>query len=104
MFKTKPIPVRLPEWIIAKLDSAASKLGYTRAGIIRYCVETWLGHYDKHGTGALPADWDRVIREFDGRTVESRKYSEDIVARQSGGAKKVRNNAGARKLVSKKRK
>lgn len=83
MFKTKPIPVRLPEWIITKLDSAASKLGYTRAGLMRYCIETWVGHYDKHGTAALPVEWDKVIREFDGRTIESRKYSEEIAERHA---------------------
>jgi hypothetical protein len=47
---------------------------------MRYCVETWVGHYDKHGTAALPVEWDRVIREFDGRTIESRKYAEEVSA------------------------
>jgi len=100
VFKTKPIPVRLPVWVIEKLDAAAVKLGYTRAGIIRFTVETWLGHYDKHGQSAIPADWERIIREFDGRTVESRKYTEEIKTRQSA-AKKTK--AGA-KPVAKKRK
>jgi len=37
------------------------------------------------GASALPADWDRVIREFDGRTIESRKYSEEIAERHHAG-------------------
>jgi predicted DNA-binding protein len=100
VFKTKPIPVRLPEWIIDKLDAAAGKLGYTRAGLIRYTVETWVDYHDKHGAAALPADWERIIREFDGRTVESRKYVENIKNRQPA-PKKGKNKA---KAVAKKRK
>ena len=71
---------------------------------MRYCVETWLGHYDKHGTAALPVDWDRVIREFDGRTIESRKYSEEIAARHAKGKKSKVKDAGSKPATSKKRK
>jgi len=62
---------------------------------MRYCVETWVGHYDKHGAAALPVEWDRVIREFDGRTIESRKYVEEISARSTKPKKaKVKTVAG----------
>ena len=94
----------MPEWLISKLDSAAKKLGYTRAGLMRCCIEAWVGHYDKHGKKALPADWDKVIREFDARTIESRKYSEDVVASHASAKKAKVKVAGAKPVPPRKRK
>ena len=64
--------------MITRLDAAAEKTGYNRASLIRYCVETWLSHWDIHKTDALPANWDKIMAELDGRTIEARdnkKYS-----------------------------
>lgn len=71
MADTQPIPVRLPDELINRLDAAAKRIGTTRAGIIRFCVETWLRHFEIKGkTASLPIDWEEILRTQDGR----RKY------------------------------
>lgn len=65
----KPIPVRLSEDIISRLDEAAGKIGSNRAALIRLCTQTFLDHLDKAGFGAMPMDWQNIIEESDGRRV-----------------------------------
>lgn len=67
MDATKPIPVRLPESLIARLDKAAAEIGVKRANIMRFCVETWVAHYQKTGKAALPVNWREIIASFDNR-------------------------------------
>lgn len=68
---TKPIPVRLPDEFIARLDKVALKIHVRRATIIRFCVETWVAHFEDVGKAALPPDWERIIARQDGRRRES---------------------------------
>lgn len=70
--ENSPIPVRLSPELIARLDDAAKKIGNTRAGIIRFCTDTFLTHFEKHGRAALPPDWEDILSAFDNRTKESR--------------------------------
>jgi predicted DNA-binding protein len=73
MGESKPIPVRLGDDLIARLDVAAKAIGTTKAGVIRFCVETWLRHFEAHGkTASLPVDWEEVIKAHDGRRKGSR--------------------------------
>lgn len=70
MAETKPIPVRLPGELIARLDAAAKRIGHTRAGVIRFCVETWLRHFELKGRACLPVDWDEIMKAQDGRRMQ----------------------------------
>lgn len=63
----KPIPVRLSDDLISRLDKAAGKIGSNRAALIRLCTQTFLDHLDDNGFGALPIDWQTIIAETDGR-------------------------------------
>lgn len=65
---TMPVPVRLDDRTIARLDAAAERIGSNRTALIRFCLETWLTHFEKHGRAALPPDWEEIQREYDGRT------------------------------------
>jgi predicted DNA-binding protein len=65
---TKPIPVRLGAEILGRLDAAAAKIGTTRAGIIRFCTDTWLRHFEESGIASLPPNWREIMENFDGRT------------------------------------
>jgi predicted transcriptional regulator len=72
MADSQPIPIRLPTETVARLDIAAKRLGYTRSGVIRFCVETWLRHFELKGRAALPVDWDEVMAKQDGRKGQRR--------------------------------
>lgn len=64
---TKPIPVRLPPELIDRLDAVAKKLGNTRAGVIRFLIETWVDEFEDRGRAMLPDTWKDVLVSFDGR-------------------------------------
>jgi hypothetical protein len=63
----KPIPVRLSEDVIARLDKQAAMMGSNRAAMIRYCTTTFLNHIEKTGLGGMPANWQAIVEESDGR-------------------------------------
>ena len=67
MPKDQTIPIRLDSQTVERLDDAARRIGTTRAGIIRFCVETWLRHFEIKGRAALPIDWDELLAAQDGR-------------------------------------
>ena len=64
----KPIPFRLDDALIERLDSASRRIGQPRAGLVRYLVDTWLSHFESEGTAMLPPDWKQIMRDQDGRT------------------------------------
>lgn len=64
---TRPIPVRLPDDLVVRLDAAAKRIGSNRAALIRFCTETWLSHYERTGVASMPPDWETIIRSYDGR-------------------------------------
>ena len=77
MGETKPIPVRLGKDLIARLDAAALAIGTTRAGVIRFCVQSWLRHFEAQGgIASLPVDWDAVMKSHDGRGKKSIEQSD----------------------------
>lgn len=65
---TRTIPVRLDADTRLRLDAVAEEIGTTRAGIIRFCTETWLRHFEKTGVASLPPDWKAIMASMDGRT------------------------------------
>jgi len=73
MADTQPIPVRLSSDLVRRLDEAAAKIGTNRAGIVRFCVETWLRHFEINGKASLPINWDELMAAQDHRTTQSHK-------------------------------
>lgn len=72
MGETKPIPVRLGDEMITRLDAAAKRIGNNRAGVIRFLVDTWLADFEERGTSSLPPNWEHMLASLDNRTKESR--------------------------------
>ena len=90
MSEGKPIPVRLSEEIISRLDSVAKSSGLAnRTAVIKLCVGSFLDHFEKTGTSALPLDWKEILREQDGRT---HRYA--VVAEANGHNSTVIVNHG----------
>jgi predicted DNA-binding protein len=79
MKATKPIPVRLPEYLIQRLDSIVDmRPGVTRAAMIRYMIETWLDYTEKNG---IPSNWEEIMKRLDGRTKLSKIRSSSAEAK-----------------------
>jgi hypothetical protein len=65
---TKPIPVRLDPVTIARLDRVSKRLGTNRAALIRFCAETFVRDYERHGgIASLPPNWEDILRSLDSR-------------------------------------
>src|ERR1019366_8145104 len=61
MAKRRTIPIRLDDDVLARLTAAAERLGTTRTGIMRFCIEPWLRHFEIKGKASLPIDWDELL-------------------------------------------
>ena len=57
----KPVPVRLSEEMISRLDAAAEGLGCNRAALIRMLLCSWIAAFEKEAGGALPGDWRKIM-------------------------------------------
>ncbi len=65
----KPIPVRLSDETIARLDRAAAKLGLdNRTDLIKLAINSLLRHIERSGRLQLPVDWRDLLDDMDGRT------------------------------------
>lgn len=76
MAERKPIPVRLSDDEIRRLDKAAGKIGCDRSTLIRMLVHRWLDYHDAAGSKALPFDFAEVARTLDGRRRPKLKVAE----------------------------
>lgn len=70
---TKPIPVRIAEEILPRLDHVAERLGTNRAALIAFCAKTFLEDFERHGESMMPMDWKNILDRLDGRTKEARE-------------------------------
>lgn len=68
MAESKPIPVRLDDSLIARLDRIADRIGTNRSSVIRMLVSSWGDSFEATGHSALPADWERIMADLDGRS------------------------------------
>lgn len=69
MAPSNPIPVRLTDELLARIDAVLSVTGIqTRSAFIKFCVVTFLDYYEKHGNAALPPDWEAILKGQDQRT------------------------------------
>lgn len=66
---TTPIPVRLSQPIIDRLDKVAATMGNSRGGVIKFCVSSFLDHFERNGgQTSLPPNWREILKQSDGRT------------------------------------
>lgn len=73
MARAKPIPVKLSDEIIARLDRVSLATGLNnRSAVIKFCISTFLDHIERSGRAGLPADWKEILRDMDGRTYRYR--------------------------------
>ena len=67
MSAQKPIPVRLSEDLISRLDRASERLGTNRAALIRFLTKQYLDAMDSAGDDFRPHDMVRLMDSLDGR-------------------------------------
>lgn len=86
MLKSKPIPVKLPQDLIDRLDIVSQTTGLSnRSQVIRLCVKSFLDYFEEHGEAALPFNWREVLVEMDRRT--SRHHPQLKAAEKPGDYK-----------------
>lgn len=93
MAERKPIPVRLSEDEIRRLDKAAAKIGCERSTLIRMLVHRWLDYYNTAGSKALPFDFAEMAHLLDGRRRPKLKVAE---GKSGYPNKKSKKKAGKR--------
>ena len=75
MAKAKPIPVRLSDEIIDRLDRAAKRAHLSsRTEVIKICVASFLDYFEREGVASLPLNWEEILRSMDGRTKKNITY------------------------------
>lgn len=72
MAERRPIPVRLDEDLIVRLDEVARRIGSNRAAVIRFCVQTFVEHVAAQVRAPLAPDWYEIIRRIESREPLSR--------------------------------
>jgi hypothetical protein len=73
---TTPIPVRLDPSVITRLDGAAKRLGTNRSALIKFCAQTFLSHFERHGgVTSLPPNWRELLSRLDGRRNQVIQFS-----------------------------
>lgn len=48
-----PLPVRLPDEMVARLDRMAEQMSLSRSAVIRLAVQQWLDAVEQHGLNPL---------------------------------------------------
>lgn len=64
---SKPIPLRLTDEEIKRLDRAAERTGIRRSSLMKMLVGIWLDSFEANGSAALPLDWQEILDRADGR-------------------------------------
>ena len=72
---TKPIPVRIPEDWLPRIDAAAKRLGTNRARLIAFCAQTFAENFERSGVSSMPPNWEDILEGMDGRTTGAKNYS-----------------------------
>lgn len=75
---SKPIPVRIPEDWLPRLDSAAKRLGTNRARLIAFCAKTFADAFEKDGELMMPPNWPEIFAAMDGRRRSARYPSQGL--------------------------
>lgn len=67
MAASRTLPLRLTGETIDRLDRIAARLGLTRSGVIKFCTQSFLDDFERHGTAILPLNWRDILHSYDGR-------------------------------------
>jgi hypothetical protein len=67
LMATKPIPVRIPEEWLPRIDAVARKLGTNRARLIAFSGQTFAEFFEKNGVSSMPPNWSEIFDNMDGR-------------------------------------
>ena len=59
---TKPIPVRIPQDGVSKLEKAARKLGTNRSRIIAFAVFRFTEYAESQAVATLPPNWKVILK------------------------------------------
>ena len=84
---TKPIPVRIPEEWLPRIDSVARKLGTNRARLIAFSGQTFAEFFEKNGVSSMPPDWNEIFDNMVGRRRRKDRTAE-VAAAKAKPAKK----------------
>ena len=85
---SKPMPVRLTQVQIDRLDNVAAKMGTNRSHVIKLCLLAFLQRFEQQGLGMLPPDWEDQLHSLDGRAL---RYGPGGTGhRKAKGAKKAK--------------
>lgn len=69
MAETKPIPVRLTDDTLKRLDRVAERTGLgNRASVIKLCLSSFLDYIEKEGITRMQPGWSDILSDLDGRT------------------------------------
>jgi hypothetical protein len=94
MSGSKPIPTRFSEDLLQRMDSCAKKSGLeNRTAVVKFCVATFLDHFERSGEASLPPNWKEILRELDGRTF---RYADKRIAAESEPQYKTEKQATKR--------
>lgn len=81
--RSRNIPIRFSEQMIAELEAAAKGLGFqNRSDIVKLCVQSFLTHFQTSGMEALPLNWKALVKDLDGRT---HRYAKKRNGTRKGG-------------------
>ena len=78
MARSKPIPVKLSEELISRLDAVSSTTGLNnRSAVIKFCLSTFLDYVEQQKLTGLPAEWSEILRLLDGRSSKRPRRNKD---------------------------
>ncbi len=60
--------VRFTSDVRRKIDEAAQKFGLTKSAIVKLATGLFVDDFAERGFASLPANWQDVLHELDGRT------------------------------------
>ena len=62
----KPIAIRLSDEVLDRIDNVVetAHLG-DRTAVIKLCLLSFLSHYEKRSSSALPLDWNDILQKME---------------------------------------
>ena len=87
---TKPIPVRIPEEWLPRIDAVARKLGTNRARLIAFSGQTFAELFEDNGVSSMPPNWSEIFDNMDGRRRRKDRTAE-VAAKTKPALKKAKS-------------
>jgi hypothetical protein len=102
LMATKPIPVRIPNEWLPRLDVAAKRLGTNRSRLIAFLAQTFAAEFEKSGMAMMPPDWLEILNSLDGRRNEKPRSNSTAAAVKAAHDQFFPGKPSGRRRVSKK--